>query len=1072
MEKKQRAETRRPNELSEIVAADKSGSCTASARRTRIACDRPTSNVEEFPLNTLKTPAGAALVAAVMALALPTGVVRADEAETLRRSITLFDAGDYVKAQELLVAIDRTQLSDSDQALRGDYLNRTQVAITMHEKGMRDLEDAETAIASGGSASAKRLLQGILSNEYVSDRVRAAAETLLGNMRNGNGAHAALASQGSEQDSPKQAPVDDADRARTLTQEADTMLAAGRFAEAERLYRDALSLVVGFPEAVDGLARLRQAQINAAGTRAESLIDQIRREDRINWQRTVAEYRDVEAAIGAEVDSERFERAKQLLVRAGQIIESGKQFADPITKYESLRDEFEKLSASTIKAERDYNERVVTDTRRRVEEDRRQRLEQDAQNRARQVESLMAQALQHRKDGDLDAAINVLRQVSVIDPRDPTARWLTDELVETRDFRQGRALRKAFYKETQRALQDVEEAKIPWHEELRYPKNWPEVIARPERQGPGGSARNRRLISALDQDVSVYFASSSLGEVMDQLADTHQLNVIVNWHDLKRAGVDRATPIDLRLPNEVTLKKALTEVLEQAGGGTIDVGFVLSDGAIKVATQDTLDQDTYQAVYDITDLLMEVPIFNDAPMSDLREVTRRARMAMAAQVEDRPWLYGDDDDDESEEAPERRARVRKIIDLIQDNVVRHSWVDHGGTVGTIDEFNGQLVITHNSAAQRQIASLLGKLREQRAIQIAVESRFITVSSHYLEEMGIDLDIVLNSGTAGYDFISDGGGGVITDPVLGNSLLLPRTFSRLGFTPNTPGLGTPLADMGALRQPFGQTFLVPQRSGGGGSQGSPIPITSNILGFTDPANIGSDISGSFAGNTIGPALSVFGSFLDNIQVDFLIRATQADSRTTVLTAPRLVLFNGQRSWVAVTIQQNFVSTLNPVTGTGSVAQAPITGTIDSGAVLDVNATVTADKRYVTMTLRPGITRLLDLQTIPFSGGAAGGGFGGGTALGAFIQLPTLSSQRVQTTVSIPDGGTLLIGGQKLASETEVEAGVPVLSKIPLLKRAYSSHTMIKDEQTLLILIKPKILIQSEQEELAFPSFSGS
>jgi len=249
------------------------------------------------------------------------------------------------------------------------------------------------------------------------------------------------------------------------------------------------------------------------------------------------------------------------------------------------------------------------------------------------------------------------------------------------------------------------------------------------------------------------------------------------------------------------------------------------------------------------------------------------------------------------------------------------------------------------------------------------------------------------------------------------------------------------------------------------------MINRVSSFTDPANLGSDIPGSFAGQTIGPALSVFGSFLDNIQVDFLLRATQADSRTSVLTAPRLVLFNGQRSWVAVTIQQNFVSQLNPVAAQGAVAVAPVTNTIDSGAVLDVNATVTADKRYVTMTLRPGVTRLLDLQTIPFSGGAAGGGFGGGgTALAAFIQLPTLSSQRVQTTVSVPDGGTLLIGGQKLSSETEVEAGVPILSKIPILKRAYSSRSMVKDEQTLLILIKPKILIQTEQEELAFPSFS--
>ena len=414
--------------------------------------------------------------------------------------------------------------------------------------------------------------------------------------------------------------------------------------------------------------------------------------------------------------------------------------------------------------------------------------------------------------------------------------------------------------------------------------------------------------------------------------------------------------------------------------------------------------------------------------------------------------------------------MNTIINLIKETVAPQSWRDRGGTVGNINEINGQLVVTQNSAGQRQITDLLGSLREQRAVQVAVEARFVTVSSHYLEELGIDIDLTLNGGNAGYDYVP-GAGGPSIDPVTGAPLLLPRTFSRLGFTPNTPALGTgtgrtPLT----VPQPYGQPFLIPQQQGGNGSQLTPVPLRTGHLGFTDPSGIGSDVPGSFAGNTLGPAFSLFGSFLDNIQVDFLIRATEADSRTTVLTAPQLVLFNGQRSWVAVTIQQNFVSTLNPVVQQGAVAQAPVTGVIDSGAVLDVTATATADKRYVTMTLRPGVTRLLDLQTIPFSGGAAGGGFGGGgTALTAFIQLPTLSSHRVQTTVSVPDGGTLLLGGQKLASETEVEAGVPVLSKIPILKRAYSSRTMVKDEQTLLILVKPKILIPAEQEELAFPSF---
>ena len=66
--------------------------------------------------------------------------------------------------------------------------------------------------------------------------------------------------------------------------------------------------------------------------------------------------------------------------------------------------------------------------------------------------------------------------------------------------------------------------------------------------------------------------------------------------------------------------------------------------------------------------------------------------------------------------------------------------------------------------------------------------------------------------------------------------------------------------------------------------------------------------------------------------------------------------------------------------------------------------------------------------------------------------------------------MLLGGQKLVGEFEVEAGVPILSKIPILKRAFTNTTTVKDTQTLLILMKAKIIIQREAEEEAFPSMA--
>ena len=93
------------------------------------------------------------------------------------------------------------------------------------------------------------------------------------------------------------------------------------------------------------------------------------------------------------------------------------------------------------------------------------------------------------------------------------------------------------------------------------------------------------------------------------------------------------------------------------------------------------------------------------------------------------------------------------------------------------------------------------------------------------------------------------------------------------------------------------------------------------------------------------------------------------------------------------------------------------------MLDVQATVSADRKYVTMTLRPQLAQLLNLFVFNFQAAGsttAGGIFAGpvvSTAASGFLQEPELQITEVRTTVSVPDGGTLLLGGQTLAGEIE-------------------------------------------------------
>jgi Flp pilus assembly secretin CpaC len=54
---------------------------------------------------------------------------------------------------------------------------------------------------------------------------------------------------------------------------------------------------------------------------------------------------------------------------------------------------------------------------------------------------------------------------------------------------------------------------------------------------------------------------------------------------------------------------------------------------------------------------------------------------------------------------------------------------------------------------------------------------------------------------------------------------------------------------------------------------------------------------------------------------------------------------------------------------------------------------------------------------------------------FVPAPTFTTINLQTTVSVPDGGSVSLGGYSQQSEGRSEFGVPGLSKVPYLGRGF-------------------------------------
>ena len=75
----------------------------------------------------------------------------------------------------------------------------------------------------------------------------------------------------------------------------------------------------------------------------------------------------------------------------------------------------------------------------------------------------------------------------------------------------------------------------------------------------------------------------------------------------------------------------------------------------------------------------------------------------------------------------------------------------------------------------------------------------------------------------------------------------------------------------------------------------------------------------------------------------------------------------------------------------------------------------------------------------------------TTEGTTVQLPTFSFTTVSTTVSVPDGGTILLGGIKRLREGRNEHGVPMLSKIPYVNRLFKNTGTFRPYKNKILLV---------------------
>jgi type II secretion system protein D len=86
-----------------------------------------------------------------------------------------------------------------------------------------------------------------------------------------------------------------------------------------------------------------------------------------------------------------------------------------------------------------------------------------------------------------------------------------------------------------------------------------------------------------------------------------------------------------------------------------------------------------------------------------------------------------------------------------------------------------------------------------------------------------------------------------------------------------------------------------------------------------------------------------------------------------------------------------------------------------------------------------------------------GVNSSTDIGGGVAVPKIDTQKLTTTIIVPDGATILMGGLISQTDNKTSSGIPFISTIPLLGNLFKSTTDDTERRELVVMIQPSVVL---------------
>ncbi|MEY3479469.1 MAG: hypothetical protein RIQ71_244 [Verrucomicrobiota bacterium] len=251
--------------------------------------------------------------------------------------------------------------------------------------------------------------------------------------------------------------------------------------------------------------------------------------------------------------------------------------------------------------------------------------------------------------------------------------------------------------------------------------------------------------------------------------------------------------------------------------------------------------------------------------------------------------------------------------------------------------------------------------------------------------------------------------------------------------------------------FGFSYFLKYVNNGAGTGAAGSIINSILQPNTNLPTASDLVSPKLFQNLQG--LTVYGTIAD--AVDVYARALEGTGKFKILSRPVVYTTNNKKAVISSGQQIPYAS-------------STLTSQTLSGTTVNPNTGITANITYKDVLLKLEVLPLINankdvtLVIVQTNNNVLGEqNFGGGNT------APIISAQELTTTVTVPSGGTIVLGGLIIERMQADDSGIPFLMRLPVLGYLFKQTSREVRRQELIVLLQPTVV--ENDEELAKASW---